>query len=192
MKNLKILRLALLIVAVIVITAVVVIAIGSKKQQIVVKADIPQVVTKSGPSVEVKNVSYSTTNNDNVKQWDLVAESAQYLQGEKRVLLENLFVTVYRPNGKIFKIRGRHGDFNTETRDIKLRGAVWGTMPDTDNTTIETESADYDNQKRLITTQDKIVIHRGSKFALEGKGMIVDLDKGKISIQSNVKALGSK
>ena len=192
MKNIKMLRWILLFVAVIALAAVVFVSIDSKKSQIVVKADIPEIVTKNGPSVEVKNVSYSTISNDNVKEWDLVADSAQYLQAENRVLLKNLFVTVCRPNGKIFKIRGRNGDFNTETRNIKLRGEVWGSMPDTDNTTIETESADYDNQKRLITTQDRIIIHRGSQFTLEGKGMIVDLDKGKLSILSNVKALGSK
>jgi LPS export ABC transporter protein LptC len=194
MNNIKILRWVLLTVIVIAVAAIVFMAVGTKKKQIVIKTDIPQAivtsVTKSGPSVEMKNVSYSTTSNDNVKEWDLTADSAQYLQGEKRVLLENPFVNVYRPDGKVFKIRGRNGDFNTETRNIKLRGAVWGAMPD--NTTIETESIDYDHQKRFITTQDKIVIHRSSKFALEGKGMIIDMDKEKMSILSNVKALGSK
>jgi len=190
MKNIKILRWVLLVAAVIAFAAIVYVGVGTKKKQIVVKADIPEILTKSGPKVDVKNVSYSTTSNDNVKEWDLVAESAQYLQGENRVLLENPFVNVYRPNGKTFRIRSRNGDFNTETRNIKLRGAVWGAM--SDNTTIETESIDYDHQKRLITTQDQIVIHRGSQFALEGKGMIVDMDKEKMSILSNVKALGSK
>lgn len=190
MENIKVLRWVLLVVAVIVIAVVVVIAAGSKKKQIVMKADIPQIVAKSLPSVELKNVAYSTTNNDNFKEWDLDAESAQYLQAEKKVVLENLTVTVYRPNGKVYKIRGRNGDFNTETRDIKIRGAVWGMMPD--NTTIQTESIDYDHQKRLITTKDKIQIRRNNKFALEGKGMIIDLAKEKMSILSNVKALGSK
>ena len=178
------------LIAAVVIASVVFIAADSKKKQIVVKADIPQAVTKSAPVIEVKKVSYSTTNNDNVKEWDLEAESAQYLQGEKRVLLENLTVNVYRPNGKIYRIRGNKGDFNTETRDIKIRGSVWGAMPD--NTTIETESVDYDHQKRLITTQDKILIRRADKFVLEGKGVIVDLDKEKMTILSNVKALGKK
>ena len=190
MKNIKILRWVLLVAAVIAIAAIVYVAVGSKKKQIVVKADIPEILTKSGPKVEMKNVAYSTTNNNNVKEWDLDAESAQYLQGEKRVILENLAVSVYRPNGKVYKIRGRNGDFNTETRDIKIRGLVRGVMPD--NTTIETESADYDHQKGLITTQDKILISRNNKFALEGKGMIIDLAKEKMSILSNVKALGSK
>ncbi len=97
---------------------------------------------------------------------------------------------MYRPNGKVYKIRGRKGDFNTESRDINIRGAVRGVMPD--NTTIHTESLDYDHGKRLITTKDKIHIRRSNKFALEGKGMIIDLAKEKMSIKSNVKALGSK
>lgn len=190
MKHIKMLRWALLAVAAVTITAVIAISTGSKKKRIVLKTDIPKVLTQKAPSVELKNVAYSTTNIDNFKEWDLVADSAQYLQGEKRVLLENLSVTVYRPNGKVYKLRGRKGDFNTDTRDIKIRGSVWGAMPD--NTTINTESLDYDHQKRLITTKDKIFIRRNNKFALEGKGMVIDLAKEKLSILSNVKALGSK
>ena len=190
MNKIKLLRWILLLVALVIIAVVVGMAVGGRKKQIVIKSDIPQVTAKSGPSVELKNVAYSTTNNDNFKEWDLDAESAQYLQGEKRVLLENVAVSVYRPNGKTYKIRGRNGEFNTETRDIKMRGSVWGAMPD--NTTIETESIDYDHQKRLITTQDKIIIRRENKFALEGKGMIIDLAMEKMKILSNVKALGSK
>jgi LPS export ABC transporter protein LptC len=189
METIKRIRLILLFVAAVAVSVVVGMAIGNKKQQIVIKTDIPQAVRNS-PSVELKNVAYSTTNNDNFKEWDLDAESAQYLQGEKRVILGNLLVSVYRPNGKVYKIRGQHGEFNTESRDIKMRGAIWGVMPD--NTTIQTESVDYDHAKRLITTQDKIFIGRNSKFALEGKGMIIDLAKEKMTILSNVKALGSK
>jgi LPS export ABC transporter protein LptC len=189
MNTIRRIRFMLLFVVAVAVSVVVGMAIGNKKQQIVVKSDISQVV-KGGPSVELKNVAYSTTNNDNFKEWDLEAQSAQYLQGEKRIILENLSVKVYRPNGKVFKLRGQHGEFNTETRDIKMHGAVWGAMPD--NTTIETESADYDNAKRMISTQDRAVIRRNSKFVLEGKGMVIDLAKEKLTILSNVKALGSK
>jgi LPS export ABC transporter protein LptC len=190
MKNIKRIRLILLCFSVVVIAAVVVAAVSSKKKQIVTKTDMPQTAGKNAPNIELKNVAYSTTNIDNFKEWDLNAESAQYLQGEKRVLLDNLAVNVYRPDGKIYRIRGQKGEFNTESRDIKIRGAVHGVMPD--NTTIQTESIDYDHEKRLITTQDKVFIQRGTKFALEGKGVIVDLAKEKMTILSNVKALGSK
>jgi LPS export ABC transporter protein LptC len=189
MVTIKRIRFALLFVVAVAVSVVVGMAIGTKKQQIVTKTDISQAV-KVGPSVVLKNVAYSTTNNDNFKEWDLDAESAQYLQDEKRVILENLFVRVYRPNGKVFKIRGLHGEFNTETRNITMRGDIWGSMPD--NTTIQTDSVDYDHAKRFITTEDKVFIRRNSKFALEGKGMVIDMAKEKMTISSNVKALGSK
>ncbi|MBN2105932.1 MAG: LPS export ABC transporter periplasmic protein LptC [Deltaproteobacteria bacterium] len=190
MVTIKRIRFALLFVSAVAVSVVVGMAIGSKKQQIVIKTDLPAAVKAAGPSVALKNVAYSTTNNDNFKEWDLEAESAQYLQKEKRVILENLSVSVYRPNGKVFKIRGRQGEFNTESRDIKMHGDIWGSMPD--NTTIQTQSVDYNHAKRLITTQDKVFIRRNSKFALEGKGMIIDMAKEKLTISSNVKALGSK
>ncbi|MEI6127568.1 MAG: LPS export ABC transporter periplasmic protein LptC, partial [Pseudomonadota bacterium] len=81
------------------------------------------------------------------------------------------------------------GEFNTETKNITMTGAIEGLMPD--NTTIHTESFFFNNEKRLITTDDNIVITR-SNFSMEGRGMIIDLAREKLSILGNVKALGRK
>jgi LPS export ABC transporter protein LptC len=70
-----------------------------------------------------------------------------------------------------------------------MQGNITASMPD--NTTIHTNSFFYDNEKRVISTRDKIIIQRGN-FALEGVGMVVDLNSEKLSILGHVKALGSK
>lgn len=177
-------------VAVLLIAAVVAVALGSKKKQIVIKTDVPQEAAKQAPNVVLKKVEYSSTNNDNFKEWDLTAESAQYMDGEKLVLLDKPVVFVYKPGGKIYRLKGKNGELNTESHDVKMHGDIVGIMPD--NTTIETESFEYNHEKGLITTQDRVVIRRGDKFALEGKGMIVDVTKEKMKLMSSVKALGSK
>ena len=134
--------------AVIVIATVLLVALRDKKKPIVIKTE-QQSGTAPAASVALKEVAYSTTNKDNFKEWDLNARSAQYFQGDKRVVLEDVTVNLYRPDGKIYHIKGAQGEFNTETRNIKMQGNITGSMPD--NTTVQTNSFFYDNKKRLIT-----------------------------------------
>jgi len=166
----------------------VLIALHERRKQIVIKTDAA-VGAASSPMVALEEVAYSTTNSDNFKEWDLQARSAQYYQNDKKVLLEDVLVRVYRPDGTAYQIRGTSGEYNTETKNIAMRGAIRGSMPD--NTTIATESFYYDHAKRIITTNDKIQMQRGG-LHLEGIGMIIDLEKEKLTLLGNVKAVGSK
>lgn len=188
MKKIRRIRLLLLSAAVIIIATILWIALREQKRQIVIKTE-KQNTDAPAASVALKEVAYSTTNKDNFKEWDLNARSAQYFQGEKRVVLEDVIVNLYRPDGKTYHIKGAQGEFNTETRNIRMQGNIIGSMPD--NTTVQTNSFFYDNEKRLIKTNDKILIQRGN-FALEGVGMVIDLNNEKLSILGHVKALGSK
>lgn len=188
MNKVQKIRRILLCVSVCLILVVVGLALRDKKKQIVIKTDTPAGASPVN-GVALQNVAYSTTNKDNVKEWDLNARSAQYFQDEKKVVLEYPEINLYRPDNKTYRLKGSHGEFNTETKNIKMNGNIAGVMPD--NTTIQTESFFYDNEKRLITTDDKIYIRRGT-FAMEGVGMVVDLNREKLSILGKVKALGSK
>lgn len=139
-------------------------------------------------SIELENVSYSTTNKNNFKEWDLQARTAQYFKDENRVVLEDLAVNLYLDDKK-YHLRAQHGEFDTETRDITMKGKIKGILPD--GTEIQTETVCYEHQKRIITSEDKILIKR-EKFSIEGLGMVIDVNKEKLSILGKVKALGSR
>jgi LPS export ABC transporter protein LptC len=188
MKKIRRIRLIVLGIALVIIAAVLAVALLGQKKPIIIAKGKEDNATSTA-NVALTEVAYSTTNKDNFKEWDLNAQSAQYFQGEKRVILEDVIVNLYRPDGKTYHIKGTRGEFNTESRNISMQGNITASMPD--NTTIHTNSFFYDNEKRVITTRDKIIIQRGN-FALEGVGMVVDLNSEKLSILGHVKALGSK
>jgi len=189
MKKIEKIRAVLLCVSIFLILAVLGVAFREKKKQIVIKSDKLQRSSSNNASIELKNVSYSTINKDNFKEWDLKAGSAKYFKDKERVVLEDLKVNLYRLDGKIYRLEGKHGEFDTKTRNIKMKGRVKGILPD--DTEIQTESVFYDHERHIITTKDKILIKRG-KSSMEGLGMVIDLKKEKLSILGKVKALGNR
>lgn len=189
MKKIEKIRAVLLCVSIFLILAVLGVAFREKKKQIVIKSDKLQRSSSINASIELKNVSYSTINDDNFKEWDIKAGSAKYFKDKERVVLEDLKVNLYRLDGKIYRLEGKHGEFDTKTRNIKMEGRVKGILPD--DTEIQTESVFYDHERHIITTEDKILIKRG-KSSIEGLGMVIDLKKEKLSILGKVKALGNR
>jgi len=162
------------------------VALREKKKQIVIKSDAPRTPADNG-SVKLDNVSYTTTNRENVKVCDLKAASATYFKDKKTVLLKDVDAKLYSSDGKTYHIIGNYGEFDTKTRNILMKTRIKAILPD--KTEIQTESVFYEHEKRIITTKDKILIKRG-KSIMEGLGMTLDLDKQKFSIPEKVKILG--
>jgi len=184
MQQVERLRTVLLWCALLIFLIVLGIAFTGEKTPIVQQQDTEEQRSVDA-TVELKNASYSTTNKDNVKEWDLKAQTATYFQDAKKVMLENLSVNLYR-SGNVYRLSGSSGEFNTETRDIWLRGNVIGILPD--NSTIAVDSIFYDHTKRIMTTEEKVLIKR-KNFSMEGIGMLLSLETQKLSILGNVKAL---
>ena len=181
-------RTPLLFVSVTIIVLVLGVAFREKKKHIVVEIDQPQNILNDA-NIKINKVVFSTTNKDNFKEWDLEAESAKYFEGEKRVALEKIKVNLYQQDGKIYHLIAETGELDTETRNINMRGQVEGVLPD--QTRIETDTIKYTHKKRVITTNDKIVIIQG-KFSMEGVGVVIDLDEERMSLLENVRAVGER
>jgi len=136
-------------------------------------------------NLEVKDVSYSYTNKDNVKEWELRADKAQYFKDKRLVMLEHMDVTLYRANGGVYHLTGKQGQLNIETQNIVVQGNVQGVMPD--KTRFATNSFSYDNNKRIITTKDAVFVTRDT-FSMEGVGMVIDIKEEKLTLLDKVKA----
>jgi len=177
-------RLALLGVVLLIIMIVAASALKEKRTPYIVKVKDAQ-SPPGDANLEVKDVSYGYTNKNNEKEWELRAAKAQYFKDQKLVKLEDLSVTLYRPNGQIYKLTGKHGELNLDTQNITVQGAVKGSMPD--NTQFATESFYYDNNKRIVTTRDKVFITRDT-FSMEGVGMVINVKEETIALLEKVKA----
>ena len=177
-------RKVLLCFALLVILVVVVISFkdGSKKEI------IPEAQKKEAASdeadVKLEKVTYSTVNEDNIKEWELKADSARYFEDRELLFLEAVEVTLYSDD-KIYHLTGDEGRFNTKTRDIEIKGQVKVVMPD--STKLRTETLNYDHQKKLMTSEDKVSITRG-KVTIKGVGVVINLNEKKLLILDKVRA----
>jgi LPS export ABC transporter protein LptC len=178
------LQIALLGVALIIIFIVLGTAFKEKRKPFITRPEEVQ-QPPGDANLEVKDVSYSYTNKDNVKEWDLRADKAQYFKDKRLVMLEHMDVTLYRANGGVYHLTGKQGQLNIETQNILVQGDVQGVMPD--NTRFATNSFSYDNNKRIVTTKDAVFVTRDT-FSMEGVGMVIDVKEEKLTLLDKVKA----
>lgn len=188
MRQVETIRVTLLCVAVCIIVIVVGVALREEKTPIVVQTE------KSGSdgpqaAIALNDFTYTAVNSSNVKEWSLQAAAARHYRDEDRIELQDLVVQYFHDNGTAYRLSGSRGELNTKTRDLIVSGGVAGVLPD--KTTIRTESMHYDHGHRIIRTDDRVTIDRGT-VKLEGTGMIVDLKSQKLSLLGDVQALGGR
>ncbi|GEM_PF-1064642 len=177
-------RTVLLCFAILVIFLVVGTALKDRGKKEVVPEKLQEDAASDHANIKLKNVNYNTVNENNIKMWDLKADSAMYYKDRERLLLEGVDVSFYS-DGKIYRLTGNTGEYNTKTRDIEINGQVVGVLPD--STELRTETLRYNHQKRIMTTNDKISIKRGN-ISIDGVGVIINLEDKKMLILDKVRA----
>lgn len=187
MKRFAGIRIVLLCLSLGIIAGVLVISFRERKRAVVVQADKPREPSDNA-SIVIKNVLYSTTSKDNFKEMDLRADSAHYLNDQSKVVLENLTLFLYRPDGKVYCLKANHGELHTDTKNIVMQGQVTAQLPD--KSEIHVASVLYDHARRTIATNDSILIKR-ERFSMEGVGMVINLKEEKLSVLGKVRALGT-
>ncbi len=177
-------RKVLLFFAFLVILVVAVISFkDERKTEIIPEAQKKEAALDS-PDVKLEKVTYTTVNEDNIKEWELNAESARYFEDRELLSLEEVEVTMYSDD-KTYHMTGNVGHLNTKTRDIEIKGQVEVVMPD--STELRTETLNYDHQKKLMTSKDKVSIRR-EKVTIDGVGVVINLNKQKLLILDKVRA----
>jgi len=177
-------RKVLLCISLLAILVVIVISLkdGGNKE-IIPEAQKKEAVTEEA-NVKLEKVTYTTVNEDNIKEWDLNAETASYYEDKEQLLLEGVEATIYSED-KTYFVTGNEGLYNTKTHDFKIKGEVEVVMPD--STKMSTETLSYDYQKKLMTSNDKVLITR-EKVAIKGVGVVINLNKKKMLILEKVRA----
>ena len=143
---------------------------------------------KSQASMEIKDVHYSHTNEDALKEWELNAKSAQFFKEKNLVIFKDVVVTFYSKEGKRYTLTGDQGQLFTDTQNIILTGSVVGKGYQGE---FHTNSLKYDAQERKMRTSDKVRF-QGKQLGVEGVGMVVDVEKERLSLLNDVRAQGKK
>ncbi len=153
-------------------------------------APVPEIAEKTRDAdMHLDKIHYTSTNDQGVTEWELKASTANYFKGNKVAEFEDVDIIFYSEKERTFTVRGDTGILNTETRDVELSGNVIGTS--SDGYRFQTEFLSYEAAKQQART-DKKVLLESPQFNLEGWGMVMDLEKEKVFLLNDVRALGKK
>jgi LPS export ABC transporter protein LptC len=153
-------------------------------------APVPEIAEKTRDAdMHLDKIHYTSTNDQGVTEWELKASTANYFKGNKVAEFEDVDIIFYSEKERTFTVRGDTGILNTETRDVELSGNVIGTS--SDGYRFQTEFLSYEAAKQQART-DKKVLLESPQFNLEGWGMVMDMEKEKVFLLNDVRALGKK
>lgn len=142
-----------------------------------------------GVNMQINSIHYEQTNQHAFKEWELDAQSAQYFKKENKIVLQSIEVTFFSNEGKVYKLTAKHGELHTDSRDIKVSGEV--VVLTDEGYRIQTNSFHYRAEERKIFTDDDVTLS-SERLVMSGKGMIVDLEKERLYILKEVRALEKK
>ncbi len=144
---------------------------------------IEQVSSQADSRME--DIHYTQTNEEGFKEWEFEATTVNYFGETNLTMFKDIRATFFSKDGKVFTLRGDRGKWYMISKNMEISGNILGTS--SDGYEFRTSTLSYDSQKRKILSTERVKLtYQG--FELEGKGMAVDIDEGKISLLNNVKA----
>lgn len=128
-----------------------------------------------------------THNEDGQRLWTLDAENAEYLKEGQRVLLQQVKLHYYRNNsfGEV-ELTADRGVFDQTVNSLDVEGNVIVTAARGEQ--LFTERLHYDDKARLLTTEEPVRM-LSEQMELSGRGMIVDLDQGRMQVLHDVRSV---
>ncbi len=140
---------------------------------------------KINPSYQTSSMKdlFLTHKEEGVVKWELSADKALMPIGKKEIYLNDLKLKINEQTD-IFLTSGS-GLYEVEEENITLNKPVELKMKDT---TFQTTTIKWNSADEFITTDDAVQFV-GNKFRIVGKGMTAQLDKEKVRIINDVKAV---
>lgn len=135
-------------------------------------------------SISIGKVHHTATRNGK-KEWSLVAESAHYIENEKRALFENLHVVFYMEDGSEVNLTADRGYLQTDSNDIQVEGDV---LVDNGDYRLETGALNYNHNLRQLHTDVQVNVY-GGWFTLSADAVSVDLNTQQSEFKGNVKGV---
>ncbi len=116
------------------------------------------------------------------KQWRLDADSAHYLDSEKRVMLNDISMTFFMENQREVLLTARQGVLMTATKDVVVDGSV---VLSGDGARLTTEKLSYAHENSMISADSPVNI-TGDAFRLSAETMVLDLNRDRVEFVGNV------
>ena len=118
------------------------------------------------------------------KTWELEAKSARQYEEQNIMVLEDVKVTFFAKEGRIFYLTSKEGKIYQDSKNVDLIGDV--VLTSNDGYQLKTRSASYHHSEQIVSTPDPVEID-GEQIHMTGKGMLVNVEAKTVRILSQVK-----
>jgi len=122
---------------------------------------------------------------DGKKEWSLEANSAQYSQTKKQVILEDLAVTFFLEDNSEVYLTAEHGILNTASNDIEVSGNV---LIKKDQYTLITENLNYAHDRRIVVADTPVTI-TGNSAEISANKAFFNLNTKIIELEGDVEGI---
>lgn len=180
-QNKKLNKLKLLLLSIILVTFGIITVVFLKYRQILDDPGKLLPVIQSHANIAIGKVQQTATR-DGIKEWDLEAVSAHYVDADKLAVFQDLSVTFYLKDREEVHLTANQGTLRTDSNNIDITGNV---VVKNDRYTISTENLHYEHGKHIIYTNVPVKI-TGGFFDLSAGAMTLDLNTKKAALNGNV------
>ncbi len=140
-------------------------------------------VSTEGADMHLKKIRF-VEDKHGQKTWELEAESVNQYQEQNMLVLEDVKLTFYAKEGRVFYLTGKQGKVYQDSKNVDLTGDV--VLTSSDGYQLKTHSASYCHSEKVVSTSDPVEIN-GEQIQLSGKGMLVNVEAKTLKILSQVK-----
>jgi LPS export ABC transporter protein LptC len=179
-KNPQTLRNVLVLIIVSIIGIVTVVYVNYRK----ISANPEKLITifKPGVDMTIDEIHQTATRNGR-KEWQLDATSAQYIDSQKKVRLDNLGMIFFLEDQQQVQLTADSGTLETESQNVSVKGQVELRNKDA---LLNTDELHYRHAKRFIFSETPVTIS-GDDFQLSAERMTLDLSKRKAVLKGSVR-----
>jgi LPS export ABC transporter protein LptC len=183
----KVKKLSIFLLVVILLTVGMIVSVFIGYRQVSNAPELLFTSIKDGANLSLGKIRQTSTR-DGKKEWSLEADSANYMESEKKVELKNLSVIYFLEDNREVYLKADQGILQTDTNDIEVSGNV---VIRNEEFQMKTEHLNYEHDRRIIICDQSIrVLGQGGELTAESAEY--DLNADKVVLKGNVVATVSR
>ena len=126
---------------------------------------------------------HQTATRNGIKEWRLDAESAQFFNKSRQLVLNTIDMVFFMDNRREVMLSAEKGSVAIGSKDVQVEGNV---VVKSDQARLETKRLHYNHEQRLLEGTEPVEV-TGKAFYLEADTMTYDLNTNRSVLEGNVK-----
>lgn len=136
-------------------------------------------------SLRVEDIHYSGTKEGRL-EWELEAGSATRTRKGTVISFENVSFVYYSSDGESYTLTAPEGTYDEATGVLIATGGV--EISSEGGMSLRSPRMRYSTEEKRVTSADRVGITAGG-MDVEGTGMVVELDRGRLLLERDVRAV---